>query len=215
MGKRINFDQWRKDYRTQSFKDHQEQYEVIEETYPSQIHFNPAFVIDFLHSVADKLETFKILELGGWKGELAETIRRRYPVLWNHLTSWENYEICISAIKKSVCTDPKYKGIPLNKHIWKYVFFVNEFNIFIGSHVLEHMIGTEARALLSFLASLRVTYLYLDVPIPRGSPVDWSGYNGTHILEFGWEHLEEVLERLGYIEEMRYADYIGVWKYYG
>jgi len=215
--KREEFNQWREQYREMTFKENQEWYDRLEKDHPWQQHFDATKVADFIRHTSTQLGSVRILELGGWKGDLAEIIRKNYPNVWSNIVYWDNHDICLTAIEKNVCHDPKYNAFGIDRQLWELAMLLRPYNIFIGSHVLEHLTTSEIKQLIPFLVKYKIQYLYLHVPITEqalGEKI-WNNYYGNHILEIGWVQLEQLLRKYKYTPLRKYHDHIRTFKYEG
>jgi len=129
-------------------------------------------------------KSFDILEFGGWEGNLANEILKKTDH-W-HIIKWHNYDFAIHAILDSECNDWRYRCIIQNKPVWDLSNeFFKEFDIFIASHCLEHIKFKELKGILTNIVRSPIEFCLLDIPI-TDTPVNWNGYEGTHILEVGY-----------------------------
>jgi hypothetical protein len=65
---------------------------------------------------------------------------------------------------------------------------MGEADIFIAAHCLEHIRGNEIEYLYNRIKNSNIKYCLLDIPI-TDKPVNWSEYEGTHILEIGYSEI--------------------------
>ena len=184
MAKKFNFNEWREKYSSYSFKEQKEIINRLELRYPKQRQFNFKEVSNFLKDIPKP----KVLELGGWKGELASEILAQNK----NVILWHNYDICSNAIDKSVCKDKRFKAILLTDFAWNLDIF-SEYNTCVLSHVIEHIRKHELEKFFNKIKHIK--YIFIDAPLNdpyllRG----WKNYAGTHILECGWDCVKNMLK---------------------
>ena len=184
MEKKFNFNEWREKYSLYSFKEQKEIINRLELRYPKQRQFNFKEVSNFLKDIPKP----KVLELGGWKGELASEILAQNK----NVILWHNYDICSNAIDKSVCKDKRFKAILLTDFAWNLDIF-SEYNTCVLSHVIEHIRKHELEKFFNKIKHIK--YIFIDAPLNdpyllRG----WKNYAGTHILECGWDCVKNMLK---------------------
>lgn len=195
----IDFDGWRKDYDRLTYGEHVEFYRTVAEAYPDQQHYNEPAIRTFLDGSSGP-----VLEIGGWKGELAQKVLPDYP----GIPEWLNVEIAPQAVSESVCTDPRYSVIVPDRFLWDSDLDVTRFRTFIASHSLEHIKRGHLTQLLGRLGG--VERMYVDAPLPDEDP-QWGGGNGqhSHILEIGWNRLRDLFESYGFCQVGKSED--GLW----
>ena len=170
-----DFDAWRTRYDAMTYADHVRTYSELWKLFPVQQHFDGHALGLFL----DQTSPERVLEVGGWDGELAAVMLATCP--W--ITTWDNVEICLEARDASICFDKRYRAVSGDRFLWE-MEGPFDYDALVMSHSAEHMRWTELRALLEKISCRAV---YLAAPLPTdGSDPDWKGYPGTHILEVGW-----------------------------
>ena len=184
----IDFDSWRRDYDRLTYSEHVEFYRTVAEAYPEQQHYNEPAIRSFLDGA-----TGPVLELGGWKGELAASVLSDYP----GIPKWLNVEIAPQAVTESACTDPRYSVIVPDAFLWDTDLDLSEYRTLVASHVIEHLKHADLIKLLRRTRSIE--HLYVDAPLPETDP-QWGGGNGqhSHIIEIGWGRLRSLLESYGF-----------------
>jgi len=191
-------DKWRKEYDKLSFEDHKRIYNHLETLRPYQVCFNKKAVKKFLTDIPQK--NLRIIEIGGWKGELADTIFHTI-CMRTKVKYWHNYDLCSSAIKKNVCESPNYKAIELQDYVWNLDIWDN-YNVCILSHILEHIKFKDVKKLFSCFKN--IDYIYIDAPI-RSVSNNWDGKRAMHILEVGWKSIRKLLRKY---KEKRYNNHV-------
>jgi len=181
----IDFGAWRRQYDDLTYSEQVEFYRAVAEAYPEQIHFNEPAIRTFLDGA-----TGKVLEIGGWKGELAQRVLPDLP----EITEWLNVEIAPQAVTESVCLDPRYLVTIPETFIWDSDLDIESFPTVVASHVIEHMKIREVRNLLS---RIRADRLYVDAPLPP-QPSLWGDGQHSHIIEVGWDGLGSLIESHGF-----------------
>jgi len=184
MAKKFNFNEWREKYSSYSFKEQKEIYNRLELLYPKQQQFNAKEISNFLRNIRNP----KILEIGGWKGELASQILAQNK----NIVLWHNYDICSNAIDKNICKDKRFKAILLTDFAWNLDIF-SEYNTCVLSHVIEHV---KKHEVMKFFNKIKhIKYIFIDAPL--NNPYffqKWRNYVGTHILECGWDGVKNMLK---------------------
>ena len=178
----MDFDQWRVGYDQMTYQDQLAFYDQIEGQYPIQNSFNLAAWCDFFDCLP--LADIQVFELGGWHGEMAYALLPHYP----HISRWVNWEISRQAVRRSICFDKRYQAIVPDDFAWNLPLPAH--NVFVASHTIEHIRLSEAGRLFE---KLEARYIGLEMPLLE-TPPDWSGYNGSHIIEGGWPAVEALLD---------------------
>lgn len=156
-----------------------------EVAFPKQVHFSHEGISQWLSGSNEA-----VIEIGGWKGEAAEFALANYPI-----ESWTNIDICRNALNGSVCTDPRYKPIMAQSFRWWEGDHGFTQTRAVAAHTIEHLSAADVAGLVASLASVRSWYI--EAPIAN-EPTDWSGYHGSHILEVGWNGVDEIFARHGF-----------------
>jgi hypothetical protein len=176
------WDEWRT--REWTFDAQQEFYGKIWELYRDQHCFNlPAFkrALDLVQGIK-----LKVVELGGWDGELAAL------GLSERIENWVNYEICVPATNELLTYDGRYASVALDDWFWNSRY---DCDLFVASHVLEHLSLSDVRKTLD---CVKFWYAYVEAPL-GAMPTDWTGYEGSHLLEVGWNGLDDEFYQRGYL----------------
>ena len=178
------FDDWRSLYETLTTEEQKQFHNEIELKYPEQAHFHTENV-DWLLSlmkVDNEAKLFEIVEMGGWKGHLANYCINTKGY---NISKWTNMELCENAINKSVFNDTRYIAIQPESFTW----FENsklKGDCFISTHVIEHLSNKHFINLVDYLSENNYNYVLFEAPL-YSHDHNWNGYLGTHILGFGWE----------------------------
>ena len=151
----IDFDDWRRNYDRLTCSEHVEFYRKVAEVYPEQQHYNELAVRMFLADCEGP-----VLEIGGWKGELAAAVLPDFP----GIPEWLNVEIAPQAITESACTDPRYSVVVPPAFIWDADIDLEPYRTLVASHVIEHLKRTDVVKLLN--AIRHVDRMYVDAPLP-------------------------------------------------
>lgn len=191
------FDDWRRNYDGMSYADQVAFYELIGKKYPRQICFDAGAYGRFFEYVlilkdAEPKRSIRpsVLEIGGWNGELAQAMLERYA----DIAAWHNIEIRASAAETAVCQSERYRVVDAGDFAWRVA--LPEAEVFVASHVIEHIRAHELAALLDNLPA-SVRFVGLQAPLGEEGR-DWSGYLGSHILEIGWWMVEALLKKRGF-----------------
>ena len=135
----FDFDAWRTGYDAMSYADHVRTYSELWRLFPVQQHFDGHAMGMFL----DQTTPERVLEVGGWNGELAAVMLATCP--W--ITVWDNVEICREAVDAKICFDPRYHAVSSDRFLWDLEGPL-EYDALVMSHSAEHMRWTELRSLL-------------------------------------------------------------------
>lgn len=191
------FDKWRSLYYDLSEAEQEQFGYDMEEKYPHQASFTPSnFESLFTNQV--KIGN-SVLEIGGWKGELASQMLAKFP---EGISSWTNIDYCKPATEKTVCKDPRYKVIYPHRFHW-FKDPVGQTlppenpvpDICVSAHVIEHLTNEDLASLIEFISPIRT--VMFEAPIARDHN-DWRGYIGTHILTWGWNQVNAAMAASGY-----------------
>lgn len=185
-----DFDQWRERYDRLCYADQLEFYNQVETDHPLQHGYDIEKFSRFFTKILATSGELTVLEVGGWKGELAKEALEKYE----QIRQWVNYEISAEAVKKSVCNDWRYVPLIPANFVWNIPLV--EADVFISSHFIEHIRASQLEMLFNNLPS-SIKYIIIQAPL-ADEPTDWNGYFGTHILEVGWAGVNEMLDKLGF-----------------
>lgn len=178
-----DLDRWRENYPTMTDADHLAFADRSEAEHPNQQHYHAGAVLGWL-----KDKPGNILEIGGWKGELAAKV---LPQVTNE--RWTNFEISQRAIDAGLHCDRYFPVRPQRFRWWQSE--IRDEPLVIASHVLEHIAYDDVVDLVFSLKN--ATHWFVECPLDRG-PTDWNGYYGAHILNVGWDGLEDVFNGAGF-----------------
>lgn len=181
-------DNWRRTYDDMTVLDQKAFYGQIWREYREQAHFNA----DRLTTVIEAQQPRTVVELGGWDGECAGIMLNRFPCLMR----WWNVEICEEACAEGL-KHPRYAPVCLeNSWYWEHKW---QADMFVASHTIEHL---KAKDLEAAIAATTAKTLYFDTPL-EDEGKSWWGSTTTHILEIGWNGIDEICGRYGYRLEWR------------
>lgn len=187
----VDFDDWRARYDSMSWADHVAFYDrEVWANHQDQRHYDSGSAARFLAEVQPE----RVLELGGWRGELADEMLRAFP--W--IASWTNLEVCRGAAEHPVARDGRYQARVPGDWPWRDRLAADAL---VLSHTIEHMTSAQVADLIG---AASVTSIYIAAPL-NDQPTDWSGYWGSHILDIGWDQLSVLIEASGFrsIPELR------------
>lgn len=212
MNTKDNSDKWRKNYSRMTYDDQRKYYNTILNLTCDQRQYTIEYIEKpFNNMLKDK--ELKIIELGGYQGELAHRILRKY----SNIVAWDNFEITDRARTNSVCNDGRYRPIITNEFLWDigYVALEEKYNVFLSSHTIEHISTADFKKLVDTVIR-HCDYCILEIPMPYNVPkndLNWKGFDGTHILDIPWEEILEILYRAGFTQ-FELSDGRG-WNYFG
>jgi glycosyltransferase involved in cell wall biosynthesis len=174
-------DNFRKNYDKITFDQLVSKANVWLHQYPEQASYTLPLVQRWIENYVPKPRI--ILEIGGWRGDLADAILKDYDFIHR----WDNYDV-ISDQSTQKCHHEYYQQIPLSNYIWN-LKTDSKYNALIASHMIEHIKWRELVLLIHWIPENIKTILF-EAPIAQSAEnFDWTGHYSTHILEKGWEQV--------------------------
>lgn len=176
------FDQWRAGYNTRTLEQEIAYHNELEARFPDQAHFN----LDAALSAFNIVWPRNVLEAGAWKGHLAKEIL----CSGIGVRKWVAYEISTAAIEKTVCHYPEFTYIIPDRFDWfTSSHHFERFDMFIATHFIEHISDEHFEGMAAAINAAQVPALYFEAPI-NDTPTQWDGYQGTHMLNMGWNAIK-------------------------
>ena len=175
-----DFDAWRAAYDDLTFDDQKLIYDRIRELHPNQRSASLKRAYPFF----DRYQPQSVMELGGWDGFLAACVLGQHP----EIRSWVNYDL--TPVLQS-CVDMRYAMIVLKRPWWTKK---RTADAFVATHTIEHI---RANELGKVIDKLNVSFCLIEAPLEE-EPKSWYGYAGTHILEVGWNGVDEMFSVAGF-----------------
>jgi hypothetical protein len=186
----ITFDEWRACYRDLDDDSQLAYNSILAGLYPDQDHAAIEPCRRFFQTVTPPVD---VIELGGWTGRLAAHMLQRYP----GIREWRNLETYALARYAHIPRTARYYAVDPGRFYWWRNGRTYRSDVLVAAHFLEHFPGYDVAEILTRFPAAR--WAYLEVPLPPGGePADWTGYQGTHILELGWDGLGELLAGVGW-----------------
>lgn len=180
------WNKWRELYDKLSDNEQQEFMSAIESKYPEQKHFT--------HSNYDLVFSDKefpaVIEIGGWKGELAEYCLKKF-----NIGSWINFEICKAAINKTVPLTGPYLAFFQTRFNWFTSKRDLDANILVAAHVIEHLSDNHLTQLIKWISGIETVVFEAPIDMARNN---WTDYTGTHKLLMGWNEINRLMKAEGY-----------------
>lgn len=184
----IDYDGWRRRYDRMNIVDHYAFWDDVEREFPEQVHTHKTWVLDVIRRHGD---VRRVVEIGGWKGELAACVLDKCP----DIESWTNYDWMPRARDLSACNDFRYH---VRTCQLLYAELPPECDFIVAGHVLEHMRAWEVEGVLRRFCS-EAKGLYVEMPLPvGGGPQCWTGVTAAHILEIGWWGFVDLAEKCSF-----------------
>ena len=177
---------YRLDYEEMSFSDLVEAHEQLYAEHPHQNYFNSLAASLFFSVLPER--RWHVFEMGGWTGALAEQILDSYV----GVKSWTNYEICRSASQSPVCARSKYLAPAMRRHLWDEPR-MDQYNVFVASHVLEHLSPRQLPKLLDAIEHVDV--VYIDMPFFENT---WQDSTSLHVLPMNTCDVGDLLRERGF-----------------
>jgi hypothetical protein len=181
----MTFNDWRQQYDSMTFEQQQDYHDHLEGLYPDQAHYD----IEAAAHVMAWLKPLTVIEAGAWKGNLAQTILSVDPTIY----SWEAYELCPAAVRKTVCKDVRFIYRDFNRFDWWNVKPI-VCDLFLATHFIEHLSFAH---LSEMVKAISAKHIYFEAPLTEMGE-NWSDFHGTHKLEVGWNRVAELLAEKGY-----------------
>lgn len=185
------FNKWRAMYKELTDDEHREFMTACASAFPDQQHFQFPNYVE-LFRFYPTVEKPRVLEMGGWKGELAGKCLFNFK----NIHAWHNIDFCSAIKDQQACKDERYTFECPDKFAWwqdmsRHV----DFDIFLSSNAIEHLSDVH---LLELLHRIRhIPLIMLEAPIGDEAQ-DFTGYWGTHILQIGWNKINDVMHNYGY-----------------
>jgi hypothetical protein len=190
--KMLTFEEWRTRYDTMTYDEQVAFYRDVCALYPVQRYFDLDFA---LNNLPRKTRT-RVIEVGGWDGELAAGILAQRK----GISSWINYEIAPQVVSSPVCTDKRYKAVLPNDFAWNVA---ESGDVLFMSHSLEHMRMAEFKLLVQRVCP---STILLTAPLQETGVPNYKGYHGTHIFDGAWVDVDTALEAMGYTRTLANGD---------
>ncbi len=121
-----------------------------------------------------------ILEIGGWRGDLADAILKDY----DFIHCWDNHDVSPDQSTQK-CHHEFYQQIPLGNYFWN-LKTDSKYNALIVSHMIEHIKWRELVLLIRWIPENIKTVLFEATIAQSAENFDWAGHFSTHIFEKGF-----------------------------
>lgn len=180
----LTFNEWRARYWDLTGKEQLEYLNAVCGRHPNQYRVNEKAAKLFF----DRADARRVFEVGGYDGALARMILAREP----EIVCWINCDPYQGARRDDL---DRYFHVAPEFYWFRGDWAVTWPDTLVFSHVLEHFPASDVDRIVGKFPSAK--WMYVDCPLPAGPP-DWSGYDGTHILEAGWDGLNDLLEGHGF-----------------
>jgi acetyltransferase-like isoleucine patch superfamily enzyme len=183
-----SFDSWRNCRGDLPYGEHVRFFDAIFDKYPNQHYCNLVEARTFCSQLP---AASQILELGGWKGQVAEILLAEFP----DIEHWHNFELSGNAVKEGL-RHPRFTSRVADDFVWR-LEDLPPCNVLFAAHVLEHLTSREIGELLRKLIS--VMHVFVESPLPAaGKQLSWAGNLSTAVLDIGWLELEELFGTFGF-----------------
>lgn len=193
----IDWDAWRATYDDWTYAEHRAFYRKVWAWHRDQSNVHKDLVTAFFSAIPATAAPLHVLELGGWRGELARS------QLTDRIASWDNIEICDDAAARPVFTDARYHATVPDDWAWKCG--LPDADVFVAAHVIEHLSTPHLIALVDALP-LGIRWAYVEAPLPATGVPDWTGYGGSHKLPLAWDAVETLFAGAGFVVTARLSD---------
>jgi hypothetical protein len=196
----MDFNLWRKSYSILTFDDQKRIYNDWTVRCPDQHCYKKELFFSALNEIsASELEQLRILEFGPYKGYLAFDILSKYKV-----KSYIGYDISGVAISltPTEVLALGYKGMELSGHIWESAD-IPEFDIFISSDTIEHLVSSEALRLFDWVGK-RAKYVMMYIEGKKANE-SWAEVTASHILQLTCDDVVDIFVKKSY-ETITHSD---------
>ncbi len=190
----INWDAYRAAYPRMTYAQVAAFHRQVWRHFPDQRHCSPEHLDRFFETVPAGA---RVVEVGGWRGEMAARILANRP----DLASWLNLEICQDAVTRPVTTDPRYRGVFPPTWAWDTPLECHD--VAVLAHLIEHISWRQLRSLVAWLAMAEARQVYIESPLADG-PRSWRHSTTAHLLEVGWDSVTALLAANGYAVRERF-----------
>jgi 2-polyprenyl-3-methyl-5-hydroxy-6-metoxy-1,4-benzoquinol methylase len=134
-----------------------------------------------LRRILDK--NLVVVEIGCNEGQLA----KRMLSIFDNIQMWNGYDFK-EPIKRTAVMNSRYCPIILDD--WFHETKLPEFDVFVASHVLEHLSEDQV---VKTLNHGKAKYMLLEVPLNEDGKT-WETWACTHVLKWGLKHFREWFE---------------------
>lgn len=180
------FVEWRAKYDSMSHSEQMTFWDWINSVEPDQAHFHIAQVLRFFNDNQCK----NVMEFGGWKGDCANRVLSTFK----GIESWDNYDICPTVLNDQHCKDSRYKVIIPDIPVWEISLKSDNYDTFIATHSIEHIKEAELNKLFKAIPE-SVNQMLLEAPLQSSCVGNrWMNEPCAHILEIGWEQVNDKLK---------------------
>lgn len=184
------FDKWRALYYDLTLEEQEQFGRDMEEKYPHQ----QSYTLSNFEHLFNRFPGCHVLEIGGWKGELADTCLKKFDI-----KGWHNIDYCRAAVEKSICHPARYSAYCPSNFFWFKGDRSHMADIAIAAHVIEHLTDEDCFDLMRYLNG--ISRIMFEAPIAMNGETTWDGYIGTHILKMGWDKICDHMKSMGYSVE--------------
>ena len=192
----LDWDGWRAKRATMTDDEQRAFHIAVANASPVQKDFNEHAFAEFFSNLPPNV---KVLEIGGWDGELASVAHWKFPPT-TKIDRWYNCEFSPVEPCPSARSMLRYRHVCPEKYRWwddPGMWYVWEgSSVLVASHVFEHLLGAEIETILKLAKDVKD--LYVDFPCTEYRQ-SWYGYGGTHCVDIGWRDLHKMItEQFGY-----------------
>jgi hypothetical protein len=190
------WNKWRELYNELNFQEQLKFANDAECRYPHQEHHTKPVIESVLKNF---IQPINVLEIGGWKGELAANCFRKFRI-----NSWNNIELSTNATQKTVreLLGFEYHTINPERFDW-WADPLTEtkksaYQICISAHTIEHFSNEHLLGIIDYISGIPV--VVFEAPIKEDGD-DWKDYGGTHMLTMGWRGVNKAMQDKKYSAE--------------
>jgi hypothetical protein len=184
------FDEWRDKYDSMTIEDQMEFHREFYKRWTVVHQHGDDRPVDAFFDMAFHALPVNVLEIGGWDGAAAARVLPRHP----NIMEWLNVEFAKDAVDNPVCTDDRYKAeVPT---VWPWFVQYEGYSVLFLQHVVEHMKFDQFQRLINH-AAVDAEWVFIQSPLDM-EPRSWKGYPGCHILEVGWNQIDEFMAESGF-----------------
>lgn len=185
----VLFDHWREQYDSMTLQDQSEFHREFYKRWTVVHQHGDDRPVDAFFNMAFHALPSRVLEIGGWDGAAAARVLPHHA----NILEWRNIEFAEDAVANPVCYDERYVAeVP---QVWPWEEWHTGYNVLFMQHVIEHMRYWQFELLLASCPD--VEWVFIQSPLDMDGR-SWKGYPGCHILEVGWNQIDDLMTAQGF-----------------
>lgn len=188
-------DPFRNNFDSLTFAEVSQIYEAVTPHFGVQRHFG---FEQFKRAAKSVKLSGVVVELGDHDGNLAEMTLQDFP----DISEWIGFDVCAAGDRLE---HPRYKHKMLTDWFHKSAQ-LNEVDVFVSTHTLEHMGRLSALDTLRFVSESPIKKMILEMPFRHSG--NWNGSSSLHIFKGSPREISNILKHAGW--EIVYRNVTGM-----